>query len=206
MMTKKKLNAKIDNLQGRVEGLEQVGKVAVIATGASAAVGLVTGIANMIWNHKNSRSINVIADYLATTSIPCNCDSECDSEVVDTSNDETESVEEDDAESNSEPLNNEKNSGAKSNLSKLDTEMKLFTDTLSPIKFDGKVSINVDTLKNIIDYCFPGTNATFTHCEPCHLENDKIVGSDELTFILYLPENKYKVSVNGHGTVCIDTL
>lgn len=206
-MTKKKLNARIDNLQGRVEGLEQVGKVAVIATGASAAVGLVTGIANMICNHKNSRSIDAVADYLATTSIPCNCDSECDSEVVvDTSDDETESVEEDDAESNSEPLNNEKNSGAKSNLSKLDTEMKLFTDTLSPIKFDGKVSINVDTLKNIIDYCFPGTNATFTHCEPCHLENDKIVGGDELTFILYLPENKYKVSVNGHGTVCIDTL
>lgn len=201
-MTKKKLNARISNLEGRVEGLEQVGKVAVIATGASAAVGVVTGIANMIWNHKNSKSIDVVADYLATT-IPCTCGSEV---VEDTSEDETESVEEDDSESNSEPLNNEKNSGAKSNLGKLATEMKLFTDTLSPIKFDGKVSINVDTLKNIIDYCFPGINATFTHCEPCHLENDKIVGSNELTFILYLPENKYKVSVDGHGTVCIDTL
>ena len=200
MMTKKKLNARISNLEGRVEGLEQVGKVAVIATGASAAVGLVTGIANMVWNHKNSKSIDVVADYLATT-IPCNC-----SEVVDTSDDETESVEEDDSESNSEPLNNEKNSGAKSNLSNLDAEMKLFSDTLSPIKFDEKVSINVDTLKGIVDYCFPGTNATFTHCEPCHLENDKIVGSNELTFILYLPENKYKVSVDGHGTVSIDTL
>ncbi len=199
-MTKKKLNARISNLEGRVEGLEQVGKVAVIATGASAAVGLVTGIANMVWNHKNSKSIDVVADYLATT-IPCNC-----SEVVDTSDDETESVEEDDSESNSEPLNNEKNSGAKSNLSNLDAEMKLFSDTLSPIKFDEKVSINVDTLKGIVDYCFPGTNATFTHCEPCHLENDKIVGSNELTFILYLPENKYKVSVDGHGTVSIDTL
>jgi hypothetical protein len=200
MMTKKKLNARISNLEGKVEGLEQVGKVAIITTGASAAVGLVTGIANMIWNHKNSKSIDVVADYLATT-IPCNCNS-----VVDASDDETESVEEDDSESNSEPLNNEKNSGAKSNLSKLDAEMKLFTDTLSPIKFDEKVSINVDTLKGIVDYCFPGTNATFTHCEPCHLENDKIVGSNELTFILYLPENKYKVSVDGHGTVCIDTL
>lgn len=199
-MTKKKLNARISNLEGRVEGLEQVGKVAVIATGASAAVGLVAGISNMIWNHKNSKSIDVVADYLATT-IPCNC-----SEVVDTSDDETESVEEDDSESNSEPLNNEKNSGAKSNLSNLDAEMKLFSDTLSPIKFDEKVSINVDTLKGIVDYCFPGTNATFTHCEPCHLENDKIVGNNELTFILYLPENKYKVSVDGHGTVCIDTL
>ena len=199
-MTKKKLNARISNLEGKVEGLEQVGKVAIITTGASAAVGLVTGIANMIWNHKNSKSIDVVADYLATT-IPCNCNS-----VVDASDDETESVEEDDSESNSEPLNNEKNSGAKSNLSKLDAEMKLFIDTLSPIKFDEKVSINVDTLKGIVDYCFPGTNVTFTHCEPCHLENDKIVGSNELTFILYLPENKYKVSVDGHGTVCIDTL
>ena len=206
MMTKKKLNARISNLEGKVEGLEQVGKVAIITTGASAAVGLVTGIANMIWNHKNSKSIDVVADYLATT-IPCNCNSECDSEVVvDASDDETESVEEDDSESNSEPLNNEKNSGAKSNLNNLDAEMKQFIDTLSPIKFDEKVSINVDTLKGIVDYCFPGTNVTFTHCEPCHLENDKIVGSNELTFILYLPENKYKVSVDGHGTVCIDTL
>lgn len=200
-MTKKKLNARISNLEGRVEGLEQVGKVAVIATGASAALGVVTGIANMVWNHKNSKSIDVVADYLAST-IPCTCGSE----VVDTSEDETESVEEDDSESNSEPLDNEKNSGAKSNLNNLDDEMKLFTDTLSPIKFDEKVSINVDTLKGIVDYCFPGTNATFTHCEPCHLENDKIVGSNELTFILYLPDNKYKVSVDGHGTVCIDTL
>lgn len=200
-MTKKKLNARISNLEGRVEGLEQVGKVAVIATGASAAVGVVTGIANMVWNHKNSKSIDVVADYLATT-IPCTCNSE----VVDTSEDETESVEEDDSESNSEPLDNEKNSGAKSNLNNLDDEMKLFTDTLSPIKFDEKVSINVDTLKGIVDYCFPGTNATFTHCEPCHLENDKIVGNNELTFILYLPDNKYKVSVDGHGTVSIDTL
>lgn len=200
-MTKKKLNARISKLEGRVEGLEQVGKVAVIAIGASAALGVVTGIANMVWNHKNSKSIDVVADYLAST-IPCTCGSE----VVDTSEDETESVEEDDSESNSEPLDNEKNSGAKSNLNNLDDEMKLFTDTLSPIKFDEKVSINVDTLKGIVDYCFPGTNATFTHCEPCHLENDKIVGSNELTFILYLPDNKYKVSVDGHGTVCIDTL
>lgn len=80
----------------------------------------------------------------------------------------------------------------------LQSQISMFAEFLSMIKFDNEYKISLQTLKSasLLFIAEADDNISISHTEPSYILDGNICGDDGLYFILYLPDCKIKVSVN----------
>ena len=80
----------------------------------------------------------------------------------------------------------------------LQSQISMFADFLSMIKFDNEYKISLQTLKSasLLFIAEADDNISISHMEPSYILDGNICGDDGLYFIIYLPDCKIKVSIN----------
>ena len=80
----------------------------------------------------------------------------------------------------------------------LQSQISMFAEFLSMIKFDNEYKISLQTLKSasLLFIAEADDNLSISHMEPSYILDGDICGDNGLYFIIYLPDCKIKVSVN----------
>ena len=194
MMSKKK---RIVNLEREVNVLQNnldLSQKAGLATAGGLAIVSIASLINSALTTKKVKEESAqVADAISgLVSLLEGASVSVAPETVDNTTDNEEESEEDDSKQPKVQL-----SGSFSGP-ELQSQISMFADFLSMIKFDNEYKISLQTLKSasLLFIAEADDNISISHMEPSYILDGNICGDDGLYFIVYLPDCKIKVALN----------
>ena len=195
-MTKKKLLKKIQDLEMSSESYKAMNNKVLAGLGSISAIAVVTSIYNCRKKVSKSDFETYIEDTDELQDKLCDSILDMNGEVHNLSKSMNELLRSNATVNESSEESEETDSSEVVVSQDLEQGFDMFKAFIKNLDFGKGFKIKVDTITSMVE-AFLGKAYKIAHCEPCHLENDMIVGDDRISFILYLPEKKLKVSIFG---------
>ena len=195
-MTKKKLLKKLQELELSTESYKAMNNKVLAGLGGLSAIALVTSICNCRKKVSKSDFETYIEDTDELQDKLCDSILDMNGEVHKLSKSMNELLRSN-ATVNEVSEESEETDSSETLVSQdLEQGFDMLKAFIKNLDFSKGFKIKVDTITSMIE-AFLGDSYKIAHCEPCHLEDGMIVGDDRISFILYLPEKKLKVSIFG---------
>ena len=195
-MTKKKLLKKLQELEFSTESYKAMNNKVLAGLGGLSVIAMVTSICNCRKKVSKSDFETYVGDTDELQDKLCDSILDMNGEVHKLSKSMNELLRSNATvnETSEESVSSETSEVSVS--PELDQGFEMLKAFLKNLDFSKGFKIKVDTITSMIE-AFLGQGYKIAHCDPCHLEDDTIVGDDRISFVLYLPEKKLKVSIFG---------
>lgn len=194
-MTKRKLLKRLQELELSTESYKAMNNKVLAGLGGISAIALVTSICNCRKKVSKSDFETYVGDTDELQDKLCDSILDMNGEVHQLSKSMNELLRSN-VTVNETSDESEETDSEVSVSQDLEQGFEMFKAFIKNLDFEKGFKIKVDTFTSMLE-AFLGKSYKIAHCEPCHLEDDMIVGDDRISFILYLPEKKLKVSIFG---------